>query len=92
MTNAQQVDAYETRAAQQRRRLHSSVEELRDVLREKLDVKANAREYIVPAAGVLAFMGLAVGYGIAGMFFPIHNRRERDSSYPHDNPSWLHME
>ncbi len=58
----------EVRAADQRRRLHSSVVELRSRVRERLDLKQNAREYLRPAAGVAAVLGLALGYGVTGMF------------------------
>ena len=32
-------------------------------------MKRNAREYLLPASGVAALLGLAVGYGVAGLFF-----------------------
>ena len=69
------VDVYEARAARQRQKLHGAVEDLRDVLRNKLDVKANVREYLVPASGILALFGLAVGYGLAGIFYSGRSRR-----------------
>jgi hypothetical protein len=62
------TDRLELRAADQRRRLHSSVTELRSKVHERLDVKRNAREYLVPASGVGALLGLLLGYGFAGMF------------------------
>jgi hypothetical protein len=58
----------EVRAADQRRRLHSSVVELRSRLRERLDLKQNAREYLMPASALAALIGLVFGYGFAGMF------------------------
>ena len=61
----------ETRAIEQRRRLHNTVSELRDqvqeTVREKLDVRRYASEYAWPAAAVAAFFSLLVGYGTAGM-------------------------
>ena len=58
----------ELRAAEQRTRLHSSVEELRQRMREKLDVKRNLRQHIGLAAGAVSVVGLALGYGVAGIF------------------------
>ncbi|MEY2413272.1 MAG: hypothetical protein QOD84_1878 [Acidobacteriaceae bacterium] len=58
----------ELRAAAERKRLHDSVTELKTRVRETLDVKRNAREYVAPASGVVALVGLAVGYAFAGMF------------------------
>jgi hypothetical protein len=60
----------EQRAAEQRRRLHNSVTELREqvrgTVREKLDVRKRAREYVWPAAGTAFLFSLLVGYGTAG--------------------------
>ena len=58
----------ELRAADQRRRLHSSVVELRSKVQERLDPKQLGREYLVPASGVAALLGLVLGYGMTGMF------------------------
>ncbi len=58
----------ELRAADQRRRLHASVHELKDHVRESLDVKKQAREHVLLASGVAAALAAAVGYGMAGMF------------------------
>jgi AraC-like DNA-binding protein len=62
------TDVLELRAEEQRRRLHNSVAELRTQVREKLDVRKNARNYIVPASGIVALVGLVVGYTTAGIF------------------------
>jgi hypothetical protein len=62
------TDVLEIRAEEQRRKLHNSVSELRTQVREKLDVKKNAREYVWPASGAVALIGLVLGYGIAGIF------------------------
>ncbi|MFZ0704188.1 MAG: hypothetical protein WAM71_01205 [Candidatus Korobacteraceae bacterium] len=65
-------EVLEERAAEQRRRLHNSVSELRssvtEAVREKLDVKRYLREYMGPATTVAAILGLLAGYGTAGMF------------------------
>ena len=58
----------EMKAADQRRRLHSSVVELRSKVREKLDVKRTARQYVPIASGAAALFGMLLGYGAAGMF------------------------
>jgi hypothetical protein len=58
----------ELRAADQRRRLHSSVVELRSRVQERLNPKQLGREYLLPASAVAAFLGLVLGYGLTGMF------------------------
>jgi hypothetical protein len=58
----------EARAADQRRRLHSTAVELRSKVREKLDVKRTARQYAPVASGAAALFGMLLGYGVAGMF------------------------
>ncbi len=63
-----ETDILELRAAEQRRRLHNSVSELRTQMREKLNVKKNAREYVWPASGVAGLIGVVLGYGVAGIF------------------------
>lgn len=68
-SKAQPIDLLESRAAEQRRQLHSSVEDLRGAVRRRLDVKANARQYMLPASGALAALGLGLGYLAAGLLF-----------------------
>lgn len=58
----------ELRAADQRRRLHSTVHELKDHVRDFLDVKKNAREHVFLASGITAALAAALGYGVAGIF------------------------
>jgi hypothetical protein len=62
------TDILEMRAAEQRRRIHDTVLELREQIDEKLDVRKKAREYVLPASGAAAFLGLVFGYGFASMF------------------------
>ncbi len=62
------TDVLELRAAEQRRRIHNSVSELRTQMRDKLDIKKNAQEYVWPASGVVGLIGLVLGYGVAGIF------------------------
>ena len=61
-------ETLEVRAADERRRLQSSVEELRAQVRERFDVKKIARQYIPAASAVAALIGLGAGYGFAGIF------------------------
>lgn len=68
MTSEVPVDLLEKRALEQRRQLHDTVSELRQSVREKLDVKRNVREHIWPAVGMMALLGLALGYTVAGIF------------------------
>lgn len=68
MTGDIPVDLLEQRAAEQRRQLHDTVSELRQSVKEKLDLKRNVREHIWPAAGIMALLGLALGYTITGIF------------------------
>ena len=66
------VEVLEQRAAEQRRKIHNSVSELkrsvRQTVRERLDVKRYARTYLWPAASAVSLLGMVVGYGIAGVF------------------------
>ena len=58
----------ELRAADERRRLHDTVKELRCQLRDKLDVRNNARQHLGVACAAAALIGLVAGYGVTGMF------------------------
>ncbi|PYX94387.1 MAG: hypothetical protein DMG71_12635 [Acidobacteria bacterium] len=66
--NTEATYELELRAAEQRKRLHNSVEELKSQVREKLDVKRNARQHLGAVSGVASVLGLLLGYGFAGMF------------------------
>jgi ElaB/YqjD/DUF883 family membrane-anchored ribosome-binding protein len=68
MTSGLPVDVLEKRAADQRRQLRKTVVQLRQTVKEKLDVKRPLRDYIWPSAGVLAVIGLVLGYSVAGIF------------------------
>jgi len=61
-------DILEMRAAEQRQRLHETISELRSGVRHKLDVKAQAREYVWPATTVAALLSLAFGYTAGSLF------------------------
>lgn len=62
----------ETKAADERRRLDSSFHELKDRVREKLDLKRTAQDYardhIREGSGLAVMLGLLLGYSAAGMF------------------------
>jgi hypothetical protein len=60
-------EVLEMKAAEQRRRLHNSVSEIKSQVRETLDIKKNAREYIVPASAAAAVLGLFLGFAAGGM-------------------------
>lgn len=62
------TDALELQAAEQRRRLTQSVDDLKHQVRDTLDVKKNARENFGMAAGGAAVLGLVLGYVFAGSF------------------------
>jgi hypothetical protein len=68
MTKGMPVDVLQSRASEQRRRLHNDVAELKLAVREELDVRKRVAPYAVPASGIAALFGLISGYVIAGMF------------------------
>ena len=61
------TDLLELRAAEQRRRLHNSVAELRMQMRQKLDLRRNARRYFWPVSAVVRLFGVVLGYGFGGI-------------------------
>ena len=62
------TEILEVRAAEQRKRLHNSVSELRAQVRETFDPNKAARRYFRPLAGAAAAFAFLVGYGVAGIF------------------------
>ncbi len=66
------TDILEQRAADQRRRLHNSVAELKTTMREKLDWRRTAhqysRRYFPQAAAAAAVVGLTSGWVFGGIF------------------------
>ena len=68
MTEGIPVDLLEKRAADERRQLHNTVQELRDTVQDRLDVKRNVRNHLGAAAGILAVAGLVLGYALTGIF------------------------
>jgi ribosomal protein L3 len=69
--SASPIENLELRALAQRNRLHERADELRgkvEAVREKLSVSKQAREHILSASALVSVIGLALGYGAAGMF------------------------
>ena len=66
--NTLPAETLELRAADQRRRLENSVHELKDRVREKLDVKRNISHHVLLASAVAGLFSLSLGYGFTGMF------------------------
>ena len=69
------LDILEQRAAEQRQRIHQSVDDLKQLktsvtanVREKLDVKRQARLHFWGATGVVSVVALVFGYSLAGIF------------------------
>lgn len=68
MTEGIAVDVLEKRAADERRQLHNSVQQLRESVHERLDVKRNVRNHLGSVCGVLGVAGLVLGYAVTGIF------------------------
>jgi hypothetical protein len=72
MTSGLPTEILEQRAADERRRLHDSVSELRVTMKDRLDIRRNAEDYTrrhLPAvAAAAAIVGLAFGWAVAGIF------------------------
>jgi hypothetical protein len=68
MTEGIPVDVLEKRAADERRQLHNSVQQLRESVHERLDVKRNVRNHLGMVAGTMGVIGLILGYAATGMF------------------------
>ena len=58
----------EIKAAENRQHLHQSVEQLRLHLKEKLDVRKNARENLGLACSLAALLSFSLGYAFTGIF------------------------
>jgi hypothetical protein len=68
MTEGIPVDVLEKRAAEERQQLHNSVQELRQTVHERLDVKTNVRKHLGAVTCILAVAGVALGYAVTGIF------------------------
>jgi cytolysin (calcineurin-like family phosphatase) len=69
------LDVLEQRAAEQRNRIHQSVDDLKQLktsvtenVRETLDVNRQARQHFWTAAGAASLVALVFGYALAGVF------------------------
>jgi len=58
----------ELKAADQRRRLHGTLTELRSRVHDELDLKKRLRENLGAACAVAALVSLGLGYSVAGLF------------------------
>jgi DNA-binding IclR family transcriptional regulator len=58
----------EQRAESERLRLQRSVTELRSSVRERLDLRRAAHDYLWQASAVAGALALALGYGVAAIF------------------------
>lgn len=56
------------KAAEERRRLHASIEELKANVRNSLDVEKQVREHLGTVCTVAAVAGFTFGYSVAGVF------------------------
>ena len=68
MSSPLRVEMLEKQAELQRDVLGSRVVELRQKVKDRLDVKRNVREHVWPVAGILAIVGLGAGYSLTGLF------------------------
>lgn len=67
----------EQKAADERRRLHSSVAELRSCLNDAVDVRKKTRAHLGLACGIAAVFGLTMGYSFTGIFVRDTERKVR---------------
>ena len=58
----------ELKAAEERRRLHGTLAELRSRVHQELDVKKRVREHLGAACGIVGLLSLGFGYSVAGLF------------------------
>jgi hypothetical protein len=58
----------ELKAADERRRLHGTLAELRSRVHDELDVKKRVREHLGAACAFAALLSLGLGYSVAGVF------------------------
>ena len=68
MTNMMPLDVLENNAAAQRKQIHNDVAELKSRLKQTLEPRKLARQYLAPAAGAAALLGLLLGYGVTAVF------------------------
>jgi len=66
--NSLSPEDLENKAAEQRRRIDSSVNEFTETFKEKVNVTNLAREHLLAISAVGAVVGLILGYGLTGIF------------------------
>jgi hypothetical protein len=66
--NSMSPENLENKAAEQRRRIDTSVSELTETLKDKVNFNNIAREHLLPVSAVGAVLGLVLGYGVTGIF------------------------
>ena len=67
MTELPSIDL-QVKAAEERRKLHNSVEELRDRVHDELDVRKVVRARLGTICSITAGVALGAGYVVAGAF------------------------
>lgn len=75
--NSLPIYELELRATEERRRLQSSVTELKSRLRENLDVSKTARRHVWLAREILAALGLRSGYALKANLLTARSRCQR---------------
>jgi hypothetical protein len=68
MSSPLRVEMLERQAEQQRDLLENRVVELRQNVKERLDLTRNIRRHVWPATGIATILGLALGYSLTGAF------------------------
>jgi len=58
----------ELKAAEERRRIHGTLAELRSRVHQELDVKKRVREHLGATCAVAALLSLGLGYSATGLF------------------------
>jgi hypothetical protein len=58
----------ELKAAEERRRIHGTLAELRSRVHDELDVKKRVREHLGAVCLIGALLSLGIGYSVAGLF------------------------
>ena len=82
--------ALELRAAEQRQQLQHSVHDLKQAIRQKMDLKANARTYLIPATAVSFLFSLAAGYTLVDMGMRAKGRIAKGDAYRNTKtPYWV---
>jgi hypothetical protein len=65
------IETLQLRALEQRSQLHRTASDLREKIsrtREKLSFSKQAHDHLVAVSVAAAFVGIASGYGVAGLF------------------------